>query len=56
MTIREVETMQTVIVVCVVLYFVGAHNIMRLFKAFKSCTNSVVNELVEETTKELQTK
>lgn len=56
MTIREVETMSTAIIVLVVLYFVGAHNIMRLVKALKSCSNSVINELVEETTKELQTK
>lgn len=45
--------MTTVLTVLVVLYFVGAHNILRLVKALKTCTNSVVNELVDETTKEL---
>lgn len=45
--------MTTVLLVLVVLYFVGAHNILRLVKALKTCTNSVVNELVDETTKEL---
>lgn len=48
--------MTTAIAVLLVLYFVGASNIMRLVKALKSCTNSVINELVEETTKELATK
>lgn len=48
--------MQTAIIVLVVLYFVGAHNIMRIVKALKSCSNSVINELVEETTKEIQAK
>ena len=48
--------MQTVIIVLAVLYFVGAHNIMKLLKALKGCTNSVVDELVNETTKELASK
>jgi len=48
--------MTTVLCVVVVLYFVGAHNIIKLVRAFKSCTESVVNEIVSETTKEITTK
>ena len=48
--------MQTLIVVLVVLYFVGAHNIVKLVRAFKTCTDSVVKEIVDETTKEITTK
>ena len=48
--------MQTAIIILAVLYFVGATNIMKLVRALKQCANSVCNELVEETTKELASK
>lgn len=48
--------MSTAIVILVVLYFVGAHNIMKLVRALKTCTDSVVKEIVDETTKEITTK
>jgi hypothetical protein len=48
--------MSTAIVVLVVLYFVGAPNIIKLVRALKTCTDSVVREIVDETAKEITTK
>lgn len=48
--------MTTLVIVLFVLYFVGAHNIIKLVRAFKTCTDSVVTEIVNETTKEITSK